>query len=285
MCSKKTVCACTLEHTTSDEDRDLLSQFCSKEGAKAYAERVTEKKMTLLELLDLVPTCKPPATVLLEHLPRLLPRPYSISSSIMETPGQISWLFTKVTEPKPGVATTWMSGLNPGDSLSFYLRVSNNFCPPVDTEQSYIMVCAGSGLGPFLGFLRDRKMRRERGEEMKGKCWLIYGCRFKDADCLYDKLIKDKFDAVLDKVSISFSRETESSGYVQHKIEEEKTEMLNWLIDAKSMLFVCGDAKGMAKGVKEAITKILKEKLGDSDGAKFVQTMITEKKYKEDIWT
>jgi len=282
---KKLFVRALLEHTTSDEDRDLLSQFCSKEGAKAFAERVTEKKMTILELLDLVPSCIPPATVFLEHLPRLLPRPYSISSSVMETPGQISWLFTKVTEPQPGVATTWMSGLKSGDSLSFYPRVSNNFCPPADAEQSYIMVCAGSGLGPFLSFLKDRKMKREKGEGLKGKCWLMYGCRFKDADSLYDKLIKDKYDNVLDKVSLSFSRETESSGYVQNKIEEEKVEILNWLIDNKSMVFVCGDAKGMANGVKEAIKKILKEKLGDLDGAKFFQTMIADKKYKEDIWT
>ena len=284
---KKLFVRALVEFTEDQKEKSYLSLLCSKEGAKTFSETVTEGRMSILELLDKVPSCHPPVTLLLEHLPRLLPRPYSISSSMLDSPGKISWLFTKVTSPKPGLATTWMSRLTSGDKLRLYPRTSSSFCPPEDKDQDYIMVAAGSGLGPFLAFMRDRKARIDQGEAFKGKCWLIFGCRYKDADCLCQEFQEDLFRTdVLDKISFAFSREDPSNKkYVQDVIVDIKDEFASWLIDSNATLYVCGDAKGMAAGVKKSVSDILVDKLGDNEGAEFMKKMIADKKYKEDIWT
>ena len=284
---KKLFVRSLLEHTKDKEDIELLSLWCSKEGAKDFSQQVTEQKMSIMELLDRVPSCQPPVSVLLEHLPRLLPRPYSISSCVEATPGQLSWLFTRVTHPRPGLATSWMSGLSPGESISFYPRSGNSFYPPDNNDQCYIMVAAGSGIGPFIGFLKDRKTRLERGEEFKGKCWLFFGCRYKDADNIYKNFIDELLDAgVLTKFNSSFSREQGSKfRYVQHSMENEKEAVSDWLINLNSMFYICGDAKGMAAEVKKTLQEIIGDKLGEDGALDFMKTLLSEKRLKEDIWS
>jgi len=284
---KKLFVRALLEHTNDKMDCELLSLWCSKEGAKDFSVEVTEKKMTIVDLFDRAPSCQPPVAVLLEHLPRLLPRPYSISSCVEETPGQISWLFTRVSDPRPGLATSWMSGLSPGDRISFYPRSGNSFYPPESNDQNYIMVAAGSGIGPFVGFLKDRKIRIQRGEIFNGKCWLFFGCRYKDADNIYKHYIDELIDVgVLTKFNASFSREQSTDlRYVQHSIESEKEAVSDWLINSSSMLYICGDAKGMAADVKKVLQIILSDKLGEDGALAFMKTMQLEKRLKEDIWS
>ena len=149
------------------------------------------------------------------------------------------------------------------------------------------MVAAGSGIGPFIGFLKDRKTRLERGEEFKGKCWLFFGCRYKDADNIYKNFIDELIVAgVLTKFNSSFSREQGSElRYVQHSIESEKEAVTEWLINLNSMFYICGDAKGMAAEVKKALQKIVGEKLGEDGALNFMKTLSSEKRLKEDIWS
>ena len=282
---KKLFLRALLEYTEHPDEKQLLCLLCSKEGAGEYTKKVLEAKLGFVDLLEMVPSCRPPASLLLEHLPRLLPRPYSISSCLKETPGRVSWIFTKVTDPKPGLATTWMSSLSRGDQITFYPRTGNSFCPPDDHGQDFIMIAAGSGIGPFVGFLKDRKVRMEKGENLCGKCWLIFGCRYSEADFICKDLVHEMLQAgVLTILSTSFSREV-GPKYVQDRIETEKIEFLDWLTVRNAMIYVCGDAKGMAVGVRETIGRILKESLGDEDGAKFLADMSSNNYYKEDIWT
>ena len=281
---KKLFLRALLEYTENPNERQFLSLLCSKEGANEYSQKVLETKLSFVDLLEIVPSCRPPASLLLEHLPRLLPRPYSVSSSVKETPGRVSWIFTKVIDPRPGLATSWMSSLSQGDKITFYPRISNNFCPPMDPSQDYIMIAAGSGVGPFIGFLKDRKVRMENGENFSGKCWLVFGCRYSEADFLCKDFIQEMIKTgVLTSLSTSCSRE-DGPKYVQDRIDTEKEEFLNWLTVRNAMLFVCGDAKGMAVGVRETVRRILKEKMGDEEGDKLLAEMISNKYYKEDIW-
>merc|ERR1712013_430479 len=56
------------------------------------------------------------------------------------------------------------------------------------------MVGAGSGLGPFMGFLHERRARKRKGEVLSGNCWLVFGCRGRDTDYLVkDVLVERSF--------------------------------------------------------------------------------------------
>jgi sulfite reductase alpha subunit-like flavoprotein len=87
-----------VEQTTVEEDK-------RKEGGQ---ECMT---MTFLGLLVMIPSCMPPETVLLRVSSCLNPRAYSLSRSPLATPNTISRVFTLVTMPRLGMATTWMSNL------------------------------------------------------------------------------------------------------------------------------------------------------------------------------
>ena len=92
---KKPLLRSLVEHTIVEEDKRKLAMLCSKEGGQEYMTKVRDSQMTLLELLAMIPSCMPPVTVLLEHLPRLNPRPYSLSSSPWPpptpSPGSSPW--------------------------------------------------------------------------------------------------------------------------------------------------------------------------------------------------
>ena len=48
---------------------------------------------------------------------------------------------------------------------------------------------------------------------------------------------------------------------------------------------MCGDGRGVAAGVKQAVTAVLGARLGEQEGQDFVKKMVAERKYNEDIWS
>ena len=57
-----------------------------------------------------------------------------------------------------------------------------------------------------------------------------------------------------------------------------------WLEEGAA-LYVCGNGRGMAAGVKQAVTAVLGTRLGEQEGQDCVKNMVTERKYNEDIWS
>jgi sulfite reductase alpha subunit-like flavoprotein len=78
------------EHCSAAEDREALLWLCSRAGRDEYNERVRDGQPSLLDLLRLYPSCQPPVDVLLDALPALVPRMYSIASSPLQQPRQVS---------------------------------------------------------------------------------------------------------------------------------------------------------------------------------------------------
>ena len=276
-----------LEFTSAPEERERLTLLSSKEGSQEYIIKVREAQLSLLDLLALLPSCRPPASLLLEHLPRLLARPYSLSSCPQDVAGQISWLYTRVTQPRPGLTTTRLAALQPGARLALYPRTSHGFSPPEDPAVDFIMVAAGSGIGPFLAFLSQRRARLDRGETLTGQCWLVFGCRYSDGDFLHKDLLQQwESSGVLSRLNVSFSREHRGGPkYVQDSLRLEKDALTEWLHQRSASFYVCGDAKGMASDVKKVVAEILTEKLGAAAGSDLFQSLVRQKRYREDIWS
>ena len=156
---------------------------------------VREQNISFLDVLSAFPTCLPPVSLLAEHLTRLLPRPYSMSTTPLSNANQFGFVYTIVEKPKPGLCTSWLSNLQPvaadnsGNNdfgqVLVYPRAPTDFRVPESPDARYIMVCAGSGIGPFLAFLEHRKQL----DIKTGYTWLVFGCRHKGRDDLHvDKL-------------------------------------------------------------------------------------------------
>ncbi len=68
------------EHTSNAGERRYLDFLVSRQGSDVYLDRVRGSNLSLLDILMTFPSCNPPIEKLIEQLPRLQPRPYSVSS-------------------------------------------------------------------------------------------------------------------------------------------------------------------------------------------------------------
>src|SRR5690606_23046188 len=121
--------------------------------------------------------------------------------------------------------------------------------PPVDfrlPESSLtplIMIGAGTGLTPFLGFLSHRALRKD-GE--LGEAWLFHGRRFlgSDGDAIYGDELKGYLEnGALTQLHECLSREDGDAvrfKYVQNGVKECGKELWKLIVEGNASIFVCG---------------------------------------------
>ncbi|CAG8476485.1 10514_t:CDS:2 [Paraglomus occultum] len=125
-----------------------------------------------------------------------------------------------------------------------------------------------------------------------GESWLFYGCRDKSKDFLYKNEIEGYLSrGILGRLSVAVSREPGAGEngkpkYVQDLIKIHAKEVYEMIYDKDAVVFVCGDAKGMAKAVNDTLAAILSEYNGIShaDALKQLLKWTDEKKYLLDLW-
>jgi len=147
------------------------------------------------------------------------------------------------------------------------------------------MVGPGTGVAPFRGFVQDRTKKRAAGKTI-GPNVLFFGCRKKNEDFLYDEeFLKSQADGELELFT-AFSRDTEVKVYVQHLISEQSKLIWGYL-EKGGYLYVCGDAKNMARDVSKTLVEIAKEVGGKNEeqAVQFVKTLRSSGRYLEDVWS
>lgn len=190
--------------------------------------------------------------------------------------------------------------------IALFPRPTRDFVVPLDLSRPLVMVGPGTGVAPFIGFLQHRlylttktaddniqnvnKKEREGGKGSgvdKGFSWLFFGCRYEKKDFIYkDELECLLKEGVLSRLSTAFSRDAEEVVYVQHRMVEYGSDLYSLFHAQNGLLFVCGDAKGMAKGVLEAMEQIYRVHGGLApDAAKAAVTaLMQEKRLLMDVW-
>ena len=140
--------------------------------------------------------------------------------------------------------------LQVGDSLDAKLRRHPDFNPP-DCPRPVIMVSAGCGIAPFIGFLEEHERRR-----LKSPTWMIFGNRRRGGDFLYRAdLERWQRNGNLGRLDTAFSRD--GDGYVQDKLLAAQEEVFDWLARRDAVLYVCGRASTVGKGVRDVLAQIV----------------------------
>lgn len=311
----------------------LLSQFAPSDirnkvvalskDKNLFIEEILSKKFNLADALLALNNGNPwtniPWIFLIEVLPKLTPRYYSISSSSLSEPTVIH--VTSIVENTPneftesntvGVTTNLLRNIEKEqnnestDSLPVHYNLNgprdlysgfklpvhvrhSTFKLPTNTSIPVIMIGPGTGVAPFRGFIRERSKMVEMDNDLldnMGKMLLFYGCR-NENDFLYQeewvehsKVLDAKFE-----LDVALSRVSEQKVYVQHKIAERKDEIAE-LLHQGAYVYVCGDAKRMARDVQNALVDILVGTKGISaaDGQEIIKAMKVAGKYQEDVW-
>jgi sulfite reductase (NADPH) flavoprotein alpha-component len=114
------------------------------------------------------------------------------------------------------------------------------------------MIGPGTGIAPFRAFLLDRK-----ATGAPGKNWLFFGHQRSSCDFFYaDELNAMKTSGLLTRMSLAWSRDGDKKFYVQDRMREVGRELWTWLAEGANV-YVCGDAKRMAKDVERALVDIV----------------------------
>lgn len=229
----------------------------------AYSDEVLNKRVSVLDLVERAQSCGVTFAQFLAMLPLLRARQYSISSSPLANTAEASLTIAVVDAPAlsgqgqfQGVASSYLASLQPGDRLAVAVRPSQSgFHPPADPKTPMVMVCAGTGVAPFRGFLQERAAQKSAGREV-GRSLLFFGVDHPDVDYLY----RDEFGGWEEQGVVemrpAFSSAPEGEVmFVQHRVWKDRAEVAS-LFREGAQFYVCGDGKYMAPAVRETFVRI-----------------------------
>jgi sulfite reductase (NADPH) flavoprotein alpha-component len=238
-----------------------LTGGAQREKARALAQGEDPdgdaETLDVMAVLQKFSPVRPHPESFVEALEPLQPRLYSISSSHNATPGKLSLTVDSVRyvigkRKRLGLASTFLAErINPGDELKVYVQKAHGFALPDDPKTPIIMIGPGTGVAPFRAFLLDRK-----ATGAAGKNWLFFGHQRSDCDFFYqDELNALKTSGLLTRLSLAWSRDGAKKFYVQDRMREVGRELWTWLAEG-AHVYICGDAKRMAKDVERALVDI-----------------------------
>lgn len=309
------------DFATSEELRTSLSNLATDKTR--FAIEVTSRQLTISQLLahlcansNTIPAINVPFSLILETIPKLRPRHYSISSSSLTSRKTISITVVNnaIQDLKnnisfTGVSTSYLSALkNARDSSdqksqthTLHLpKISNStsdpslhplihirrskFRPPFTPSTPIIMIGPGTGIAPFRAFIHERAHQFSQGRTI-GRTILFYGCRSPTQDYLYkedweDLTARNALGEGVFSIYTAFSREKgQPKRYVQDLIaEEERADEIRRLIGEEgARVYVCGNAGRMARDIARVMGEIL-------GGGEVVAGLKREGRWCEDVW-
>jgi sulfite reductase (NADPH) flavoprotein alpha-component len=216
----------------------------------------------------------------------LAPRAYSIASSRREVGEGAHLLISAVRyethgRARKGVASTFVAErLGKGSRLRVKLKPNKHFALPAP-DRDIIMIGPGTGIAPFRAFVQER-----RATGGSGRSWLFFGDRSFTHDFLYQLEWQDALaDKSLTRMDVAFSRDQPEKVYVQHRLWERRRDVVSWL-DNGAFLYVCGDAKAMAKDVRAALVRAYADvkALAPEVANRAVAELERDKRYLQDVY-
>ena len=119
-----------------------------------------------------------------------------------------------------------------------------------------------------------------------GQSWLFFGSQRSSTDFLYqDQLNAWVRSGRLSQLDCAWSRDQDYKVYVQDLMYRHAQGMWQWL-EAGAYVYVCGDAKRMAKDVHSTLLRIISEqgRMSQQDAEEYMKRFKSAKRYRRDIY-
>jgi len=207
---------------------------------------------------------------LLERLPRLPHREYSIAS--IDATGRIELLVRQMrgADGRLGLGSGWLTGhAPPGGPIALRVRANPAFHGPA-VDIPIVLIGNGTGLAGLRAHIAARAAAGGR------RAWLLFGERTSSHDRFFrEDLDRWQEEGALSRVDLAFSREGGGPRYVQDLLLAAPEELRRW-VAAGAAIYVCGSFQGMAAGVDAALTVIL--------GQDAVEALSAAGRYRRDVY-
>ena len=247
------------------------------------------------DILDVLQDCGDPAFLSLSELSKLLkvliPRAYSISSSAPPSsdshkPTHVSLCvrdvaYTLNDRSHTGACSHFLSHCKTGDTADVFVRSNAEFHLDHDIDVPVIMIGAGTGIAPYIGFLKQLEDQNKSTETL-----LFFGERYSSHDLLYKPLL-DKWliKGTLTELVTAFSRDQDEKYYVQHALIEHGEKVWE-LLERDAVIYVCGSKTNLSKAIDQALAAIV-EKYGKhtiEQAEYFVAELSECERYRRDLY-
>lgn len=271
-------------------EREKLLEFSSAAGQEALHEYCHRPRRTTLEVLCDFPhsAAAIPPDYLLDLIPPIRPRAFSIASSLLVQPTRLQVLVavvqyqTRLKEPRRGLCSSWLASLDPERGpvrVPLWVRPGGLSFPQVP-DTPVIMVGPGTGVAPF------RAAIQERVAQGRTRNLLFFGCRWRDQDFYWEaewRALEEKGCLTL---VTAFSREQEHKVYVQHRLRERGPLVWDLLDRQGACFYLAGNAKDMPAEVSAALESVFREEGGLSgpEAAAYLTQLQRTLRFQTETW-
>lgn len=277
-----------------EAERAELEQICSKEG-KPLLKANNEESYTYAELLAKYPSAVPSIGHLLDYVPDIKPRLYSIASSprmrgedkechlcIIKN----EWTATSGRN-RVGLCTRWLSELEPGtEGLRLPGTVHASAVALPDTHETpMVLVGLGTGIAPMRCFIEERVMASRAGEKC-GEIALFFGARNRQ-EYSYEKEFNEYHEeGPLTHVFTALSREQKEKIYVTHRLAQNMPLIYDLIHEKHGNLYLCGPGGNVPPQVRQAVIDAIEKVGGHSKeyAEKYVTDMQINGRYNVEAW-
>lgn len=267
-----------------NDQREKLRQFATDQDMQDLYDYCNRPRRSILEVLEDFISVKLPWKYVLDYLPIIKPRYYSISSGPGDPNIELTVAIVKyktiLRKIRRGICTNYIARLQEGEQIRYKLQ-NNHIIKKEFLNKPMILVGPGVGLAPLLSVVKA-----EISKDIK----LLFGCRYKDKDYIYKDMLEDWFRKGKIALHSSFSRDEENSPgvkYVQDYLWRLGEEITNLVVNKDAVFFLCGSSGKMPIQVRLTFIEMLKKwgNFSDEETAKkYLKEMEKSDRYIQETW-
>ncbi|HEX9813217.1 MAG TPA: cytochrome P450, partial [Burkholderiales bacterium] len=280
----------TCPHTKAQLERLVADDDASIEN---FQKEITDRHVNAYDLLVRFPAIQLPFEAFLDLCSPMRPRFYSISSSALAAPHEISITVGTVfirgrsgNGEFKGVASAFLRDIATGtEVIGFLRRPEPPFAPTDDPRVPMILIGPGTGVAPFRGFLGERAAQRVQGRDVAASL-VFYGCRHPEHDWFYRDEMQLWEKQGIAQLHLAFSTvPAHPHRFVQEALWAER-ESVGRALDAGATIYVCGDGRLMAPAVRDTLIRIHTDRAhGNRDeSSAWLQALINSGRYRQDVF-
>ena len=171
-----------------------------------------------------------------------------------------------------------LNELSEGDTIKVTVQQHPTFSVLENDNRPIIMVAAGTGIAPLVGFLPALRRHPRLS-------WLFYGNADREDAFLYQNQWEEAVEeGVLSKISTVF--DNENKGFIQDELLRQGEEIYHWINENNALVYVCGRMGTVGNGTETALASIFREfgHMNVDDARHRVQEMKNNNQLKMDLF-